>query len=231
MKCHLLLPLLLLATGTHAADSGFLNDYSKLQAADDKVGADRWYVSKGLFDQFGDYRGIYVAPPEFFIAPDSKYKGLSTEDMRVIGDVMREAVSKELRDAGALLLERPQEGSLTLRTAISNMHVEKKKRGLLAYTPVGAVAHGIKGAFEDVMQKVNLKDAMLEVEVVDSASGETLAAATQSSKWAGDKPVGWDRAQAFFSLLGQRIACRLNNARLPAEQRTDCLAIRQASTN
>ena len=40
----------------------------------------------------------------------------------------------------------PGPNTLTMRMALTNLHLKKKGRGLLGYTPVGFVASGVKKA-------------------------------------------------------------------------------------
>jgi len=217
------LPLLALATAAHGADSGFLSDYGKLTAAGPDVGADKIYMADGVADRAAQYQGVYVPQPEIFIADDSDYKGMSPDDMKTIADAMHAAIVKELH-GNFLVLAAPKQGSVTLRTALSNVNLKKKKRGLLSYTPIGLVAHGVEGAVEGIMAKVDLKAAKIEMELDDSATGEALAMAVIDSKLASEK-VSWDEAEAFFTLIGKRVSCRMDNARVPAASRSDCMAI------
>lgn len=217
------LPILALAATADAADSGFLSDYGKLTAAKPEVGADKVYMIEGLSQRTAQYQGVYVPQPEVFIADDSKYKGISPDDMKAIADAMQSAIVKELHGK-FLVLAAPQAGSVTLRTALTNVHLQKKKRGLLSYTPIGLVAHGVAGAVEGIMAKVDLKVAMIELELDDAGTGDVLAMAVVDSKMASEK-VSWEEAEAYFTLIGKRVACRLDNARVSPQSRADCMAI------
>jgi hypothetical protein len=224
----ILLVALVAGAGTaRAADSGFLSDYSKLTQAAGEVGADRMYLAEGAVEKAGAYSGVFVEQPEFFIAEDSKYKGIKPDELKVLADSMREAVVRELHGDFSVV-DIPEEGVLGVRIGLSNVHLQKKKRGLLGYTPVGAVAFAVKKSFDDLMQKVQLKGAVLEVEITDAATGEVLAAVVESRGLSGEEATSWAETQSFFSLVGQRIACRLSNARVPEGEHADCLAIQEA---
>lgn len=222
-----ILAAILLVTGPALAqDSGFLTDYSNLVVAPDDTGANLWFIEPGYGDRAANSRGLFVDSVVFFVANDSKYKGLKPEEMALIGNSMRDALMRELHGEFTVM-DFADEGGLVLRVALSDVHLKKHKRGLLSYTPVGAVAHAAKGAFEDVMAKVDLKVAMVELEVVDVSTGDIVAAATVKRGKEGSKKdvTSWEEVQADFSLLGKRIACRLNNARKPEASRVDCLAV------
>ena len=224
--CTKLLAAILLVTGTaFAQDSGFLTDYGKLGAAPDGVGSNLWFIAPGYSDRVANSRGIFVDSVEFFVAKDSKYKGLKPEDMALIGNSMREALMRELHGEFTVM-DFADEGGLVLRVALSNVHIKKHKRSLFSYTPVGAVANVAKGAFEDVMAKVDLNVAMVEIEVVDVSTGDVLGAATVKHGKEGSKKevTSWEEVQADFVLVGKRLACRLNNARMPEASRVDCVA-------
>ncbi len=222
MRCAYayVLPALVLAAQVHATESGFLPDYEKLTAAGEEFGADKIYMADGLAERAAQYQGIYVPQPEVFIAEDSDYKGISPDDMKAISDAMYSSIIKELH-GNFLVLAAPKQGTLTLRTALSNVKLKKKKRGLLSFTPIGLVAHGLEG----MMSKVDLKAAKIEMELDDAVTGDVLAMAVVDSKLASEQ-VSWEEAEAYFTFIGKRLACRMDNAHAPADSRKDCSAIR-----
>lgn len=223
-KCLIAVPLFVLSVSALAEDSGFLSDYSKLTAAGQATAADRIYIQDGLFDRAGQFQGIFVDQPEIFIASDSKYKGISPDDMKAIADAMRASIMQALQ-GDFLVLAAPKEGGLTLRVALTNVHLQKKKRGLLSYTPVGFVVHGVSAALEGVMTKVNLTGADIELELEASTTSEALAMAIIAGNRDSDHQMTWQEAESYMTLIGQRVACRLNNAKASPDARTDCMQI------
>lgn len=217
---------LLMAASAQAADSGFLTDYSKLQAAQGALAA-RMYLAPDIDNRAKSYRGVFVDQPEIFISPNSKYKGMKPDDAKVIADVLRESINVELQGGTLLNLNAPQAGSLTIRVALSDVMVQKKKRGLLSYTPAGFVIHAAKQALSSVTSNIDLKAATVEIEIIDSASGEVLAAAVEPRGTAGGgaAATNWDDLQAYLSTAGKRVACRLENSRKAEGARADCTAL------
>jgi|SRR5688572_3938537 len=217
---------LLMATSTQAADSGFLTDYSKLKSGQGQMAA-RMYLVPDVDKRAKSYRGVFVDQPEIFISPNSKYKGMKPDDAKVIADVLRESINAELKGGSLMNLNAPQAGSLTIRVALSDVMVQKKKRGLLSYTPAGFVIHAAKQALSEVTSNIDLKAATVEIEIIDSASGEVLAAGVEPRGTAGGgtAATSWDDLQAYLSTTGKRVACRLENAQKPEGARADCAAL------
>ena len=128
--CTKLLAATLLVTGTaFAQDSGFLTDYGKLGAAPEGVGSNRWFIAPGYSDRVANSRGIFVDSVEFFVAKDSKYKGLKPEDMALIGNSMRDALMRELHGKFTVM-DFADEGGLVLRVALSDLHIKIDDSGL-----------------------------------------------------------------------------------------------------
>jgi hypothetical protein len=214
--------------GQVLADIGFLSDYSNLKKPVDGLHNLR-YIAPGAFQKLTDYDQIFVDQPEMFISPDSKYQGAKPDDMKIIADSLREAISSELRDSYTVV-DQPGLGVITLRLALVNLHLKKAKRGFLSYTPIGAVAHATKSALEDnITKKISLVEVTVEAEVLDSATGEVLGATIEHRGQAKDKKrklkeaaTSWDEINALMHTYAVRMKCRLDNARLPADQQVAC---------
>ncbi len=217
---------LLMAASAQAADSGFLTDYSKLKSAQGQMAA-RMYLAPDVDKRAKSYRGVFVDQPEIFISPNSKYKGMKPDDAKIIADVLRESINAELQGGSLMNLNAPQAGSLTIRIALSDLMVQKKKRGLLSYTPIGFVVHAGKTALSSVMSNIDVKSATVELEIIDSATGEVLAAAVEprGNAGGGAAATNWDDLQAYLSTVGKRVACRLENAQKAEGARADCAAL------
>jgi hypothetical protein len=186
----------------YGSDSGFLSDYSKLKPV---AGTDiRIYRNPDALARFKDYRAIMIDQPELIIASDSKYKGIKPDEAKAVADIMRQRMNKAIGEY-IEVVDKPGPGVLYLRIAASNIHLKKKKRGLLGYTPAGFVVTSAAQAAQDMQQKIILEDLRLEMEVMDSQSQEVLAAvvdvfeaAEKSSapeSWSG-APSKWPPASA-----------------------------------
>jgi hypothetical protein len=212
----------LASTSLSAADEGFLTDYSKLSDGG-KSGFTRVYIAPGAVDTIGRFDSAMVDSPEFVIDPKSKYKGLKPADAVIVGEDLRAALIEGIGQS-IDVVDEPGENTALISWAVSNIRLNKAKRGVLGYTPVGAVAYGAKKALSDVVDNTRAFDVTFEVEGTDANTGEILFAMVFDLSEEGVE-AEWGDAIALSSGLGKRIGCRINNTGLPVEKRADCFAI------
>jgi hypothetical protein len=117
-----------------------------------------------------DFDKVQLAPIEIGIHADSPYRGINADDMRLLSERFVEAMQNEL-EPDYPLVSRPGPGVAVIHFALSDVKLEKKKRGLLGYTPIGFVA---TAAMDAAGERVSLLDAKLEAEVLDGASGDRV---------------------------------------------------------
>jgi hypothetical protein len=211
-------------------EDAFLSDYSKLKAAPDNP-FEELYLAPDARKRAPQYTAIMVDQPEVFIHPDSKYKGMKPDDMKIIADALREKVTAELK-GGYPIVDKPGPNVLYVRLAVGDLMVQKKKRPILAYIPVGAVVYAAKNLASEVTSKVDVKNMKIEGEVLDSVTLEQLAVMTASrgalstaSAGKTTEPVSWTTLNDLFGLVGKRMRCRLDNAKLPESEWDKCGAI------
>ena len=148
--------------------SGFLGDYSKLSDEKDAAGeAVKRYVSPNL--KPGAYQKVLIDAFQFYPAPKPSPQ-LSEQTLNDIRNYMDKALRHKLGSKLALASE-PGPGVARIRPAITA--VSSKKQGLKPYEvlPVAfIISHGIVGKPKEAAIK-------LEVEVLDSVTGERLGAA------------------------------------------------------
>jgi len=216
-----------------AEDSGFLQtDYELLKPAGAGFSANALvYLAPGATESVGKYDSVIVDYPELFISPDSKYKGMKSDTVSSLSAELRAAVVQGVASQYEVV-ENPGKNVLYMRFAVTHLYIEKPKRGLMSFTPVGAVASAAKSARSEFIGKNTLVEMKLEAEMLDSTSGEVLFAVVLSTGQRKDKardldadPATWDELFAATQGLGARLGCRLNNAHLPEDGRADCLAI------
>lgn len=215
-----------------AGEEAFLSDYSRLKPSPDNP-FDELYLSPDASAGVARYTAVMVDQPELFIHPDSKYKGMKPDDMKVIADGLRQAITDELK-SGYQVVEAPGPNVLYVRFAVGDLMLQKKKRPILAYMPTGALLYAVKNLGKEVTDKVNLTNMKVEGEVLDSQGLEQLAAMTASrgslSTKASDQPPTWDELNGLFTLVGKRLRCLLDNARAPADEQAACGQIGLAPT-
>ncbi len=203
--------------------SGFLSDYSQLKKTSDKY-MGYSYLVQGAEDRMANYTAVMIDQPEIFIAPNSKYKGIKPDDMKVLADAFRTSMSQSLAQ-DFMIVEQAGPNVLYVRFAITNLQLKKKKKGLLSYTPVGLVAGAAKSALtSDITKKIDLKGLVMEMEVLDSNSEQQLAAAVEVRSGSKEEPASWAELEAMIGVYAQRMRCTLDNARIPEESRVDCVS-------
>ena len=235
MLPHLLVVMMACTSPLAAAQEAFLTNPETLHE-DPRWPGDRVFLAADFFERLQKYDSVMVDEPVIFVAPDSPYSGFKASDMAVVAQGIREAfssgMSSEPVSFGTFkVTDQPGASTLYVRIALKNVYVRKNKRGLLAYTPAGAVIKGATDLGKDTFDKSTLVEMVVELEVQDSTTGEVLAAMSLARGQQADKKAriqeeaaGWNATGAIAEVIGRRLACRLDNARLPEDQRRDCIA-------
>jgi hypothetical protein len=112
-----------------------------------------------------------------------------------------------------------------LNTAITDLHLKKKRKRLIQFTPVGIVATIATTPFRDVMDKINLQYVTFEAELLDSQDEELLGAFVERRGSATEKKeaTSWEEFLAGMDQTSKRLGCRLNNGVLAADMRRNCM--------
>lgn len=195
--------LLLSLQAAMAADSGFIDSPPQLAPDADRAGAMIW--NKPGVDPAA-YTKIMIEPITIFVSPDSEYKGLSAGDLKVLADGFNETLVKTLGPE-ITVANQAGPGVVYLRAALTNVKLAKKKRGLLGYTPVGLV---VTAAKDLAGARISLTDAVLEVEMIDSVSGERLGVLVDKApKEAGAKDLSWEAIDRAFVFYATRLKGRM----------------------
>ena len=219
---------LTLLSGTTFAASGFLSDYSKLTPAKSATGtADRVYIAPGAFERAAGYTAVMLDQPEILFSADSEYRGMKPEDVAALASVMRETAKERLEAGNYKVVEQPGKDVLFVRVALTDLYLKKKKRGVLAYTPIGAVAKVGTDALKETLDKLDIIEMTFEAELADSTSRDVLAAIVVPSggrKTEGEKEQRMDMAEfrAHINEYASRLRCQLDNAKLTKAESIDC---------
>ena len=150
------------AEGTFPVEDGFLSiDLDQLtQIASVEHGIDLAYEPAGTVERVASYNKIMVDQPEVWLDKDSDYRGLKPDNAKAIADLIRGRITENLTHRGYEVVEEPGPDVLYLRLALTDLYLKKKRRGILSYTPVGAVLH--------VGADLLLKDLMDEVDIIEN---------------------------------------------------------------
>jgi hypothetical protein len=219
--------LLTLSAGTTLGESGFLTDYSQLKPQESEEGTDLVYVSADGMERLPGYNAVMVDQPEIHFSADSEYRGMKPEDVQAIASMMRETLNERLTAGGYSVVEQAGANVLFVRLALTELYLKKKKRKLLQYTPVGAVVKAGGDALKGTLDKVDIIEMTLEAELADSQSGDVLGAlvverGARKAKGQKEVRIDMDEFRATIDEYSSRLACRLDNAKLPEAQWIDC---------
>ena len=198
--------LLLSLHSGFAAASDFIENMPELAPDSDRSGAMIW-EKPGL--NRADYTRVMIEPITIYISPDSKEKGLKADELKVLADGFLEALTNTL-EPEMPVVSQPGVGVIYIRAALVDVKMANKKRGLMSYTPVGLV---VTTAANAAGARVILKDAVLQVEVLDSISGERLAVLTDKAPTtAGEEDLSWESIGKTFTFYAERMEQRMHSA-------------------
>jgi hypothetical protein len=197
------------------ADSGFIEDRPALVKDGDRAGAMIWQ-KPGL--NLATYTRVMVEPVTVVISPESEYQGLDANELKALADGFAEALAKTL-EPEIPVVSKPGPGVIYTRAAITNVKLAKKKRGLLGYTPIGLVVTAVSDASG---ARISLTEAVLEVEMLDSLTGERLGVLVDSAPadagatagataggTAGGTELSWDAINKTFAFYAERFKARM----------------------
>ena len=212
--------------------SGFLSDYSEFAPPPGDNIVDLIWLAPDLRTRLQGYDAIMVDQPEIVLHAESPYGGFKPDEMKAVADGFREAVIQAIRSTAYAVVEEPGEKVLYLRLAATNLYVKRKlSKNPLSYTPVGFAVKVVRKALtKDLDKKFSLVELNVEAEMLDSMTGERLAAAVERLGARKDKQTGqkkeltsWEQLEWAMGECGRRMRCRLENAGRPEAEQVDCL--------
>jgi len=156
------------------------------------------------------YKKVLIDPIEIFVAADSEYKGIEADEAKVIADDLRQTLIKELEPEFPVV-DEPGEGVLGIRLAITNVYIQKKKRGLLGYTPIGFVVTSI-GNMAGL--RTELGKATIEAELLDGGTNEQLFALIYPLGNDKDEKLSWEELGKRLDVYAQRLRASLIKSNL-----------------
>jgi hypothetical protein len=179
------------------------------------------YASPDAMKVLAAAQGIMIDQPEIRISPNSDYKGAKPSDLTAIAEAMRSDLSDSLKASGYNIVDAPGPNILLMRTALTDVYLETKERGVLGYTPIGfVVGAGVK-AVQDTMEKTDILGMTLQAELT-VASTNAMVFELVAQRGGNEQRISFDEFQKQMKAWGQRLNCQINNSKLPSAQRTDC---------
>ncbi len=206
--------------------SGFLTDYSLLRPSVMGQLGQYVYIAPAIQQSMAALNAVFVEAPSFSIASDSKVTSLQPNDVAVVTNALHSILVDQLAP-GYIMAVRPDAGVVTLRVALTNVHLQKPRRRLMRFTPAGIIVHNIKDAVESVMQKMDLTQAVMQAELIDDNTGQLLFEVYGQLGSADNAKqfTSWDQVEAAFTADAKRLKCNLDNAHQPPAQQTNCWQI------
>lgn len=183
------------------ATTGFLSDYSRLEAESD---SSLRYLDKPVLVRYSSFI-VHQVEVHFRAgakAIEKKSKGkLTQQDMADLTNYFHSAIVKAITDAGYRVVYQPGPGVARIRTAITDM---EETNVLLAAIPQTRLITG-----------AGVGGASMEAEVVDSLSGRQLAAVVELKAGSRIPFTGlsqWGGAKAAIDEWAKRLRKRLEEA-------------------
>jgi Protein of unknown function (DUF3313) len=186
--------------------SQFLDTYPPLQADAQRPNA-KIYVAPGK--TLKGYDKVAIYPILVWYSPSSKYQGVDPNELAKVTENLREAVAKNLQPQYAIA-DSEGEHTLQVRLAITNVVAQKKKKGLLGYTPMGLVVGAAKSA-ATAGPNIDLASATIETELLDDSGGQlaVIVEPMQAGK-SKDEKLTWNSIADAFDAYGKRLRARLD---------------------
>ena len=175
--------------------SGFLDDYPPLTPAEEGSETLLWKAP----NIEAKYVAVMVDQPVIFIHPDSPYKGIEPDELKVLADAYRDIIATKLATVHPVV-ERPQPNIIRLRLALTNVYL-KKRGGSSSGSPTNE--HITKA---DLGRKYSLVEASVEAEGIDNETGQRLAVAVlkkvrREGEDVNQEATSWDDLRAALDEL------------------------------
>ena len=189
--------------------SGFIDDAPALAADQKRPGA---FVYRAEGKSLKGYTKVVIDPILVWYHPDSKYQGMEPKELAELTSLLQQQLTDDLEPEYPVVGEGGA-GVLRLRLAITQIRAEKKKKGLLNYTPMGLVVGAAKSAGQ-ITPNLNLMEAQVEAELLDAGDDTRLAVVVEplvTSK-EKDQKLTWDKISGVLDAYAKRLRARLDEA-------------------
>ncbi len=193
--------------------SGFLSDYSQLQARTDPVFVYNYGYVRPDTD-WKAYDAVLVEAVQVVLKPGAQSPGFDPRDIAALTDYFEDALVRELGSAYKLI-ESPRPGALRLRIAITEIVAARPRESKgVDFLPMMLLARGLKGR----SISVNVGSVALEAELLDDNTGGRLAAVVSSRAANTANPPdkgasNWQEVQAAMDFWAKRLRVFLDEAR------------------
>lgn len=192
--------------------SAFLGDVSQLEPG---KGDEPSLVYISPTADFAAYERVVIDPVTVWHASGSLPGRLPAAELRALAERFASAIQTRMQTSVFEVVDEPRAGTLRIRAAFTERGRDWTKLDLARAQ--GGIANTTGNLGADTLAFLR---GALELEVVDAATGERLAAAIDyrlvaaPGEQAGDRlpgdSVSWREAEAFLDSLARRLAARLS---------------------
>jgi len=158
--------------------SGFMKDYDALKPNPDVEGEMLTYVSADAKKNLRSYFAIVVDPIEVYVATDADEKKVNEDSRKALTSYFQHALAGAVSDAFPIV-EKP--GPLTLRLRVALVGVDVGGQVAAADIPADA---------KPLQNSLNIGKLGVEMELVDSETGERIAAAVDRANLGEGAEIG-----------------------------------------
>ena len=190
-------------------ESGFLQDYSQLQPGGDDQAA-LIYIKPGL--DLKPYNKLMFERIQVLISDSADYKAFDPVVLKDLTDYYQNALFKAVK-GDYEIVDMPGPDVLRVRVAITELKPSSPVSNTLStIIPVGIVVAGATKVATD--DNLGTGEAATEIEMLDSVTGERLAAAVDRRQGGKGAFRGkWDDTKDAFDYWAKRFRERLDAMR------------------
>ena len=196
--------------------SGFLGNYDDFEVVNTNTQAEVWikppHKDIALLNK---YDSIVFSPIEIWLAPDSAYQGIDPNEMKIVTDTLLKKLHESLGENYKIV---DHAGSTTMNMRIAITGISKEKPNYLTVVnllPVKLVWELGNAAYRKATsQTVDVFSAQMEMEILDSQSGDRLVAAIDKHQVAdtraeSDSDDDWTPMDDILTFWAETINARL----------------------
>lgn len=155
-------------------ESGFLGDYySKLQPEPGNSDLLTYWKNGDVLKNSNKF---ILSPVTVYLLPEAQQRGIDPEQLAKLAQYFTKAISDELKSGHYKVVTEPGPGVMVLRVAITNVVPDRGKENAGLKGAEIAATHAVAPGAALLVPRLSVGSVAIEGEIVDSASGEVMAA-------------------------------------------------------
>jgi hypothetical protein len=212
--CYLPLILVLTVVSIHLVQaqvvftipSEFLGEYPPLKPIENMADSYIWRAP----DVQKKYRAVLIEQPEIFLAPDSEYKGIKPDAVKMISDMLLNFIATAEAEVRPVV-ENPGPAVVRLRPALMDLYFKKGSGAFSWFRNVGGIVdYEMRAA---IGRNISLVKARLELEATDSETGKRLVVlvfqSSQNKIERSEGPSFWSNLIRKLDLLSEVVQAQV----------------------